>query len=809
MKRAIRMLGLMTTTLGILLAMAVMGGNTTPMCGADSPAETACLTAADCTGEGAASCEGAWACVDATCQWQCTVEPAGCYSDLDCAKGTHCSVSDGECLNSPECPACDVCWGTCVDDVTPPAACMSDSECGAGEFCDTSVCLPPPGCTGDMACPAVCYGQCAPKIAGCATDTDCAADQFCDFSGCPVYAGADRMPCQPDASGNCLVAPPACEGTCVTRPVVTGCTSDAECAPGQICELQQQCYAVDCGPDTDCGGGATPPCETVGVCVPAPQPDCFADSDCPEGFYCALYKCDPTTNCDAAGNCGDKCLGGGGQCLPIAPPSPCDTVKCAAGTHCEVVSACEAPCVNADGSACDPATGVAPCAEYAQCVPDSTGCVGDAECPLGYVCQLYPCDCGTDPAGVGYDCVCEPWGQCVPAPTGCTTDAECAAGYHCELTSWCACPADVDCSTDPNTWCEGSGTCVPDTQPLCLTNADCAAGEVCNAVEICILLECPEVECSYCHGYCVPQQVACYSDVDCPAGQVCQLSYGFDASGAMTCCPSNTDQVCLMIYPVCEGVCVPAAIEICGNGLDDDLDGLVDENCPVTGSCTSDADCLWYETCSLPYFAGGSGGAAPMACCQPGMMCIPEMPPCQTEGVCVLMAGYCWSDADCAWGETCQGATYCPPGAYCLVAAGPGKCAPGVPQPEICGNGLDDDLDGLVDEDCGNVCPDGTTCAAGEVCEEQAVCPPCTYADPPCMMPCALAYVCVPAQPNPCVVSGCSGQICAPEPMASTCEWLPWYACFGLATCELQPYGQCDWTPNPEFKQCMLDNGGF
>lgn len=846
MKRAFRLLGVLAATMGLAFAMAVTGGNTTPMCGTDSPDETACLTAADCTGEGDASCEGAWACIDATCQWQCSVQPAGCYSDMDCGDGQHCSVSDGECNAPPDCPMCDVCWGSCVDDETPPATCLQDSECADGQFCDTSVCLPPPGCTGDMACPAVCYGQCTDKAAGCTSDAECAANQFCDFSNCPLYA-ADRMPCEPDASGNCAIAPPPCEGTCTTRPVTTGCTSDAECATGEICEVQQRCEAVDCADGSyDC---AAPRCESVGVCVPAQtgcwaddecpagyqcvftsacagdssgapaedmpcepkgvcqpvaNPPCETDADCAEGYYCALYKCDPTTNCDAAGNCGDKCLGGGGECVPFVT-SPCDAVKCEAGTHCEVVTACYDECIAPDGSnQCDPATGVSPCQDYAQCVPDVTGCTADSECPAGYACQLYPCDCANPDPATG-DCACEPWGECVPVvEPGCTTDAECKAGYHCELTSWCECPEGVDCTTEYDAWCVGSGTCVPDEQPLCLTDSDCAAGEVCNALEICILLECDAVECSYCHGYCVPQAIDCFSDADCPAGQACLIPPYMDASGAMTCCPSNTDQMCLMIYPACQGTCVPVATEICGNWIDDDGDGLVDEDCSTTG-CTSDAECQWYETCSLPMYAAG-GANMPVACCQPGEACIPEMPPCQTEGVCVLAYGYCWSNADCPAGETCEGAIGCPDGAYCLIAAGPGKCAPAAG--EICGNGQDDDLDGLVDEGCGASCADGTACAAGEVCEEQTVCPDCYYQDPACLMPCKTEYVCVPAT-NACVVSGCSGQICAAEPMASDCMWLPYYACFALAACEPQATGACGWTPNDAFKQCMIENGGY
>lgn len=859
MKRLVKMLGVLGSTLGLAFAMAVLGGNTSPTCGSSDPSTPACLTAADCTGVPEVDCTGEWACIEASCEWQCGVQPAGCYSDVDCSKGTHCSVSDGVCNAPPDCPMCDVCFGSCVADVVV-TACLADSECGAGQICDTSVCLPPPGCTGDMVCPAVCYGQCIDQPVGCQNDAECAADQYCDFSTCYATGAArDPMPCMPDSSGVGCVAPP-CDGVCTTRQVIIGCTSDAECADGMICQLEQICYAVDCADGTDCG--APRPCQSVGTCLPAPtgcwaddecpagfqcifyndcpayadgvpredvpcaskgvcepiaQPECLTDADCGEGFYCQpTYKCDPSTNCDAAGNCGDeKCLGSGGVCVPYQT-SPCDTVKCEAGTHCEEFTVCYDDCTSPDGSnLCDPATGVAPCSTYAECVPDAKGCTADYDCPEGYACEFYPCDCGGygtegGAAEVPVDCYCEPYGQCVPVTQPvCTTDADCKIGYHCEIDSWCGCPEGMDCTTEYDAWCIGGGVCVADPEPLCLTNADCPAGEICNALDVCILLECDSIECSYCHGYCVAEQKACSADYDCPAGQVCQMPPYMTENGVMDCCPANSDMPCLMIYPMCEGVCVPAATEICGNGYDDDGNGLVDEGCGTQTECVSDSDCQWYETCWMPLY-GGADPAAPYACCQPGMMCYPEMPPCEpTGGVCVLAAGYCWSNADCAAGQVCEGATTCPPGAYCLVAAGPGKCAPDYPTEEICGNGMDDDGDGLVDESCGNVCADGQVCAEGEICIEETSCPDCYDEDPACLMPCMIQYVCVPEKPDVCVVSGCSGQICAPEPMASTCEWLPWYACFQVAVCEQQANGGCGWTPNAEFKQCMLDNGGF
>ncbi len=894
MKRLARLISVLGSTMGVLFALAVLGGNTQPTCGASDPSEPVCLTSADCDGEPDVDCVGAWACIDATCAWQCTVTPAGCYSDWDCAKGTHCSVSDGVCNAPPDCPVCDVCYGACVDDVVEPTGCYSDGQCAEGQFCDTSVCLPPPGCTGDMACPAVCYGQCTDKPAGCTSDAQCGADQYCDFATCGWYGAAeDRAPCRPDASGaGCLVPP--CEGVCLTRPVVTGCTSDADCGDGMICQVEQRCYATDCADGTDCG--APLPCEPVGVCVPATTgcwaddecpagyqcnfyygacgtyddgttdpdvpcqsrgvcepiqgPECFSDADCQPGFRCeAMYKCDPSTNCDDAGNCGDeKCIDSPGvcvadtigcstdydcpsdmvcqlwpcdcyaengedcwcepygECVPYQF-SPCDAVKCAAGTHCEEVTVCYdgEDCVSPDGSLCDPMPGG--CSTYAECVPDSAGCTADYECPAGYACELYPCDCANYDPATGVDCICEPFGQCVPVTQpDCTSDADCEAGYHCEFSSWCGCADGENCPMNEQAWCLESGVCVPDPAPLCLTNSDCAAGEICNALDVCILLDCSSPECSYCHGYCIAEQKACTSDYDCAPGQFCAIPPYLDENGVMACCPANSDIMCLMIYPTCEGVCVPAAAEICGNYYDDDGDGLVDEGCGTTTTCSSDADCMWYETCqAAPYF--GADAAAPRACCPFGNECADYLPPCEA-GVCVLQSGYCWSNADCPWGQVCEGAIGCPAGAYCLVAAGPGKCTPGYPTEEVCGNGMDDDGNGLVDEGCDNVCPDGTACAEGEVCKEEAVCPDCYNQDPPCLMPCMLQYVCEPINPPTCVVSGCSGQICAPEPMASTCEWLPWYACYQLAKCDAVN-GVCGWVPNDEFKMCMIENGGF
>jgi eight-cysteine-cluster-containing protein len=54
-----------------------------------------------------------------------------------------------------------------------------------------------------------------------------------------------------------------------------------------------------------------------------------------------------------------------------------------------------------------------------------------------------------------------------------------------------------------------------------------------------------------------------------------------------------------------------------------------------------------------------------------------------------------------------------------------------------------------------------------------------------------------------CLPNGCSGQVCADEPVFTTCEWRPEYACFQQAACERQVNGACGWTQTAELQACL------
>ncbi|MFO0555947.1 MAG: hypothetical protein U0271_46645 [Polyangiaceae bacterium] len=57
---------------------------------------------------------------------------------------------------------------------------------------------------------------------------------------------------------------------------------------------------------------------------------------------------------------------------------------------------------------------------------------------------------------------------------------------------------------------------------------------------------------------------------------------------------------------------------------------------------------------------------------------------------------------------------------------------------------------------------------------------------------------------DPCVVTGCSGQICADEETASTCEWTDAYACYPeYGICERDADGVCGWRATEELENCL------
>jgi hypothetical protein len=127
---------------------------------------------------------------------------------------------------------------------------------------------------------------------------------------------------------------------------------------------------------------------------------------------------------------------------------------------------------------------------------------------------------------------------------------------------------------------------------------------------------------------------------------------------AIDCAPDDGTLGGRRCPPRDPATCIPLA-EICGDGIDDDCDTVPDDGCRL--SCTTDADC-----------PGGGGRGEP--CC--GGVCSDVFSDPSNCGTC---------------GNVCGGGLSCSGGAC-------STCGP--PVPEMCGNGLDDDCDGAIDETC-------------------------------------------------------------------------------------------------------------
>jgi uncharacterized repeat protein (TIGR01451 family) len=278
------------------------------------------------------------------------------------------------------------------------------------------------------------------------------------------------------------------------------------------------------GKDNDCNGlvddgGASASCSDGDVCNGAEV--CVAGS-CQPG---AAPSCDDGNSCTT-----DSCDATAG-CLhtPLADGTACDD-----GSACTQADSCQAgSCVGASpvvctaldechaAGACDPATGV--CSNPAAL--DGTACDDGNACTTGDACHAGACT-----------------STAIPGCGVCTTAADCSDGN--------ACTTDI---------CDASGTCshanVAGCTP-CTTAADCddhdaCTQNACGADGSCMITAIPGCQ-------------RCTTVADCDDGDSCTTD-------------SCTDGAC---RHDALAQCEPKPVEICGNCIDDDGDGLVDAEDP-------------------------------------------------------------------------------------------------------------------------------------------------------------------------------------------------------------------------------------
>jgi hypothetical protein len=59
---------------------------------------------------------------------------------------------------------------------------------------------------------------------------------------------------------------------------------------------------------------------------------------------------------------------------------------------------------------------------------------------------------------------------------------------------------------------------------------------------------------------------------------------------------------------------------------------------------------------------------------------------------------------------------------------------------------------------------------------------------------------------NPCIITGCSSQVCSDMEVATTCEYLPEYNCYAtFGTCEPDTNDVCGWSQTTELTNCLAN----
>lgn len=170
---------------------------------ADCPVDAICKPCADgsCASPNVHCVNGACSAPSYTCPSMDAGGGAQCKTDLDCPMLEICKpCPDGSCAN----PNIHCVNGACSPaNYTCPSGtvCRSSQDCAPDEHCtvEDGVCNPPPGCTPGQACPAICYGTCAPKAACQAEQTalqellakyrSCTSDSECTTVAVSCLAG--------------------------------------------------------------------------------------------------------------------------------------------------------------------------------------------------------------------------------------------------------------------------------------------------------------------------------------------------------------------------------------------------------------------------------------------------------------------------------------------------------------------------------------------------------------------------------------------------------------------------------------------
>ena len=172
----------------------------------------------------------------------------------------------------------------------------------------------------------------------------------------------------------------------------------------------------------------------------------------------------------------------------------------------------------------------------------------------------------------------------------------------------------------------------------------------------------------------------CQDNQDCAVDEVCDMPVfqGISDIGWCTCLDADSDGVCAA--DDCndnDPATRPGAVEACGDGVDNNCDGTVDEGC---GSCTDVDEDNYCDTSDCDDTD-------------------PDINPGTAERCGDGVDNNCDGNVD----EGCSTCTDGDADGYCFeVDCDDNDAAANPAADEVCGDGVDNDCNGLVDDGCGN-----------------------------------------------------------------------------------------------------------